>query len=172
MQANRHHRRAEWEFLTETNVSGGQYRPEPKVDDNIVPVQPLLVEDDGNRVGTRVEFSLDQVGVPDAVATDLHNGKENEKSHEDSDNTEYDADTDTISDEGDIDDEANFEQQHAILSDNDDSIFATATLILVAESKLRFAATDSDIKDNVRSLNSFVVFDNSCKINPGNKQHR
>jgi len=89
MQANRCHRRAEWEFLTKTNVSGGQYHPKPKVDDDIVPVQPLLVEDDGNRVGTRVEFSLDQVGVPDAVATDLHNGKENVKSHEDSVQCQY-----------------------------------------------------------------------------------
>jgi len=140
---------------------------EPKVNEDIVPVQPL-VEDDGNRVGTRVEFSLDQVGVLHVVATDLHNGNKNENS----DDTEYNANTDTISDDDDIDDEANCEQQHAILSDNGNSIFAAATSILVAESKLRFAGIESDSKDDIRSLNSFVVFDNSCKMNPGNKQCR
>jgi len=84
--------------------------------------------------------------------------------------TQYNANTDTISDEDDIDDKDNFEQQHAILSDDDDSIFDEATLILVAESKLRFAAADSDSKDDIRSLNSFVVFDDPRKMNPGNKQ--
>ena len=177
MQANRRRRRAEWEFLVETNASGGQFRPSPENDDGTVIVQTVQFQCGEDEVCIRGNLSLaqDDASVVDNAHLHCNNNNENEE-NENSDDTEYDADTDTVSDDKDIDEEATGDQHNVILSDDDDSIFAAAASILVAESRQRFAGrenagdgSDND-DDDVRSLNSFVIFDDPQKTNTRNEK--
>jgi len=166
MQANRRRRRAEWEFLVETNVSGGQYHPDPESEEeDVVEMQSLLFQCEGAGVSTRGDSSRSRGNKPDDgdSTTNLQNN------NGDYDETEYDADTDTTAREDDTDEESDDGQNLIILSDDEDLIFAATASILVAESKQRFASNDSDNDDDVRSLNSFVVFDDPRKITPANK---
>jgi len=129
----------------ETNVSGGQYCPEPNKDGDAVKIQqPLLLQHEQGNQAVRSELSLSHNDCPNDNIADME-VDESKSDKTEYDKTDYNADTDTIADDDDdqnstvqqcdINEQANGEEDDINLSGDDDSIFAAAASLLVAERK-------------------------------------